>query len=108
MITHLLNQTFRKISYVTNVSGDLVKTATTYYLCRFRYITLINKGANQESLDSQAQIWFEPEANILEGDIGEVDGKMWRINKLIKARKMDSSVRFLKTEVYAYELPLVS
>lgn len=108
MITHLLNQTFRKISYTHNDWGDLKKITTSYMPCRFRYMTFLDKNTNREALNSNAQIWFEPGAAIEEGDIGEVDGKMWQIDKLIKARKMDAAVRFLKAEVSAHELSLVS
>lgn len=108
MITHWLNQTFRKITYAHNKYGDLIKTGAVSYPCRFRYITLLDRNTNREALNSNAQIWFEASAPISEGDIGEVDGHVWQIDRLIKARKMSSTVQFLKAEVSAHSLSLVS
>lgn len=108
IITHWLNQTFRKISYTHNRYGDLIKTGTAYYPCRFRYMTFVDKNTNREALNSNGQIWFEADASIQEGDIGEVDGHMWQIDRLIKARKLGSTVHFLKAEVSVHSLSLVS
>jgi len=74
---------------------------------RFRYITNIDTTGVQEQLSgSEAIIWFLHDTKAKEGSIVEIDGKYWRVDKIIKARKLDSNtVYFIKGGVTSYVMP---
>lgn len=99
MIDHLRNQTAYIINTAKNKYGDQKETTRTEVLVRFRYLTEIDRASQSESVMSDAMIWFASDANVSEGTIVLVDGTYWRIDRLIKARKMDSEVQFLKALV---------
>lgn len=110
IISHTLAQTAQIITTTTNFDGDQIQTATESILCRFRYVTEIDRTNNAESIDSaDAIIWFEPTANISEGSIVLVDGHYWRVDSLVKARRLvGSTVMFLKAFVKRHQLATFS
>lgn len=105
IISHILNQDAQVITTIKDKHGDQVIDSSIDTLCRFRYITDLDKGPNREGVtSSEAIIWFEPTENIVEGNIVKVDDKYWRVSKLIKARRMSgSNVEFLKAFVNKHE-----
>lgn len=105
MITHILQQECKIVTTTTDKHGDQIASTETPIACRFRYITSLDKGVNSEALSSEAIIWFDPDANIVEGSIVYADGKYWRIKQLVKARKMSGdTVEFLKAFVDKEEI----
>jgi len=106
LISHVLQQDATKITTITDKYGDQLEDSNLPLKCRFRYITEIDNGTNQEGIRSgEAIIWFEPDADIQEGSIVEVDGKYWRVNRLIKARRLSgNAVEFLKAIVNNHQL----
>lgn len=106
IISHTLKQTASIITTTTNVYGDQIASSSGSYPCRFRYITELDKNVNREGLDTaDAIIWFEPTAPIKEGAIVQVDEYYWRIDRLIKARKLaGENVEFLKALVKRHAL----
>jgi hypothetical protein len=109
MIDHILNQEGFIVETTTDKHGDQVEDKLTPVRCRFRYITGIEKGINAEDFQgSNAMIWFAPDANIEEGSVVQVDSKYWRVDRLIRARKMSgSTVEFLKAFVKNHQLVTV-
>lgn len=99
MIDHLRNQTAYIITSTTDRHGDQTETSRKATKVRFRYITDVDKGINSEGLRSDAIIWFDKDEDVSEGTLVEVDDAMWRIERLIKARKMTEEVQFLKAFV---------
>jgi len=110
LLTRILQQTWRSVEFNTNFDGDQVPTAYADIACRFRYNTQLQSNDHAELVDTNdAIVWFEPSANIKEGDIGQVDGKYWRVDSLVKARRLvGSTVVFLKAYVKLHELAVES
>lgn len=104
LLTHILDQTAVIITTTTDKYGDQKSEGTETVACRFRYITGVEKNINQEALNSEAMVWFEPTANIAESNIVLIEGSYWRIDKLIKARRFDKEVQFLKAFVTRHQL----
>lgn len=110
MLTHALQQTWEKVEDTLNFDGDQVGSVVGTLPCRFRYITQLDRTNSAESIDtSDAIVWFEPTADIAEGSIGRVDGSFWRVDSLVKARRLvGSNVMFLKAFVKRHQLATIS
>lgn len=106
LLTHTFGQVAEIVVFTVDKHGDQVMTSTTETVCRFRYITDIDRGLNREGVQSSdAIIWFEPDEDIEEGSIVLTDGQYWRVDKLIRARKMSgSTVEFLKAFVKRHSI----
>lgn len=106
LLTHILQQDAQIITTSQDGYADQVPESGESVKCRFRYITELDKQSHMEGIDANdAIIWFEPTANIQEGTIVYVESTYWRIDRLIKARKMSgSTVQFLKAFVNKHSL----
>ena len=100
MIGHILSQDATIVTTTTDKHGDQVLGEETAIKCRFRYITQVDRNVNQEAVRSAAIIWFSPDAPVVEGTIIGAEGAYWRVQQLVKARRMrGSTVEFLKAFV---------
>ena len=110
ILTHILKQSGKLVQATINVYGDQISSGETNVMCRFRNITELDKTSNAEGVaTADAIVWFEPSVSIEEGSIIKVDGKYWRIDRLIKARRMSSSaILFYKALVKRHQLAEVS
>lgn len=106
IISHILNQDGKIVTTTKDKHGDQVKTSEASVKCKFRYITQVDKNVSREGLDSSdAIIWFEPTENVIEGSIIKVDDSYWRVDKLVKARRLSgNTVEFLKAFVKKHSL----
>lgn len=107
ILSHALEQDAKLVTATINEYGDQVPSEETTIKCRFRYITQLDKNVNSENVDAgnDAIIWFEPDADVVEGTIVKVDGVYWRIDRLIKARRLvGNTVHFLKAFVNRHQL----
>jgi hypothetical protein len=106
IISHTLQQLATIIQTRANAYGDQIFTSSGEYPCRFRYVTELDRNVNREGLETaDAIIWFESTAPIKEGTIVSVDGYYWRVDRLIKARKLSgNTVEFLKALVKRHSL----
>ena len=105
MIDHILNQDAEIITTTTDRHGDQIEQSSTSVKCRFRYSTIMEKNLQREGLDStDATIWLSPDTEVSEGTIIKVDGVYWRVDRLIKARKMDADIQFYKAFVNRHSL----
>lgn len=104
LLTHILNQEAEIITTSTDKYGDQKLETQATVPCRFRYITGVEKNVNQEAINSEAMIWFEPDVAIVESNIIFADSYYWRIDKLIKARRFAEGIVFLKAFVTRHEL----
>jgi hypothetical protein len=109
-ITRILLQTWKRVEFTTNFDSDQIPTSYEDIKCKFRYITELEVGDHQELVSSaEAIAWFEPNASIQEGSIGLVDGKYWRVDSLVKARRLlNSNIVFLKAYLKRHELAIGS
>lgn len=105
IISHILTQSAKIITTTTDKHGDQVVDSSIDTLCRFRYSTNVDRSQAGEGIDaSDAIIWFEASENIIEGNIVYADDKYWRVDRLIKARRMSGdTVEFLKAFVKKHE-----
>lgn len=104
LLTHILDQTATVVTTTTNGYGDQVETSSVDIPCRFRYITNVDHNINAEAINSEAMVWFEPDADVAEAAILLIDGAYWRVDKLIKARRFSSTIVFLKAFVSKHQL----
>lgn len=107
LITHVLEQDASIQNTTLNKNGEQVIGSETAVKCRFKNVTQLESGLNREGVEAfDAILWFEANAPIVEGTIIFCDGGYWRVNRLIKARKLAGpNVEFLKALVNKYKLP---
>lgn len=106
ILDHALVQDGKIVTFTRDRHGDQIPQSETAIKCKFRYITEIDKQVNREGVESfDAIIWLSPDTNINEGDIVFVDGSYWRINRIVKARRLaNATVLFLKCLVKKHSL----
>jgi hypothetical protein len=86
-----------------NAYGDYSQTATVALPCHFRYITEQVTGVSNETVQADAQAWFNPDSGIQKKDIITIDNENFRVERVIKGRRLrDSTVQFLKTDLLSY------
>ena len=96
ILTHWLTQTCEILSFSTNKYGEEVFTSYMTVPCRFRYADSLNKQPGKEAISAVDNLWLEPNAPVEEGTVIYVDGHYYRIENITKARRMPSTVVFLK------------
>ena len=99
-----MQMTAYKITTSRNAFGDHLLTTTTHPLpCHFRDMTTTQIGGTNETITTNALIWFSPDAGIIKNDIISVDGVYFKIDSVIKARRLrDSTILFLKCGLIKY------
>lgn len=97
MIAPPMTQTCEILETELNVFSDQEKTATIVSRCRFRWITELNASGGREEIRGDAFLWLPYDADVVEGTIVKVDDEYFRIERLIRARKLEGDqVQFLK------------
>lgn len=92
-----------KVSYTRNAYGDYIATGEVGLACHFRYINQVVLGENNETMQSDAMAWFEPDSGVGKGDILKIDGEHFQVERVIKARRLHSpNVEFIKVELRHY------
>lgn len=92
-----------KVTNTRNAYGDYVASGTTALKCHFRYITEQVTSTNNETIQSDAMAWFEPDSGVNRGDIIKFDGEHFRVERVTRARKLrDKNVHFIKVELLKY------
>jgi hypothetical protein len=100
-----MRHTAYKITTTRNAYGDYVAGARTAHVCHFRYITELLTTNGNEAVRSDAMAWFESDSGIVKKDILIIDGEGWKVDKVVKARRLrDSEVQFLKVTLMRYGL----
>lgn len=85
-----------KVNYTRNAYGDYTATGSVAMKCHFRYINEVLTNNPNEVIQSDAMAWFEPDANVGINDIILIDGNHYRIEKMIRARKLRSTTIIFK------------
>lgn len=108
LINHVLQQDAIVFETEDNIYGTQIVKSAYNEKVRFRYITEIDKANNIEGMMSpEAMIWFGADTHAKESSIVRVDGRDWRVNQLIKARRLKgSTVFFYKGLVTAHKLSI--
>jgi hypothetical protein len=96
-----LTQIAYKVTSTRNKYGDVVYGTSTSLDCLFREFTSIDLVNGLEQIKTDAIVWLAPSASVLEGDVLQIDGGYYRIEKIIQAkdRLRNNEVKFLKCEV---------
>lgn len=96
-------QTCEIFPVTINKFGEDVLGSSIAYPCKFRYIDALDKQSNREGIQSDAMAWFETTTTVVEGSIFRVDGEVYRVQKIIKARRLNSNnILFIKTYLERY------
>lgn len=92
-----------KVTTTRNEYGDFIASVSTALACHFRYITQQVTDTNNQTIQSDAMAWFNPDSGIAKEDIIRIDDEYFRVERLIKARRLrDPAVLFIKTELLKY------
>lgn len=92
-----------KVSTTRNAYGDYVVSTQTALACHFREINEQVTTENNEVIQSDAQAWFEPDSGVDRKDILKINGLHYRVERVIKARRLRSSVvQFIKCDLLKY------
>lgn len=92
-----------KVTTTRNAYGDFLASGETALKCHFRYITEQVTATNNETIQSDAMAWFEPDSGVNRKDIIKFDGEHFRVERVTKARRLrDPNVQFIKVELLKY------
>lgn len=92
-----------KVTTTRNSYGDYVTGAEVTLPCHFRYITSQITGDSNETIQSDAMAWFEPDSGIVKENILRIDGEYFRVERVTKARRLrNPTVLFIKTDLLKY------
>ena len=105
MLDGYLVQTCQKVSTTQDAYGDHFRSLSNVTLsCRFRDITMVRRGTHEETNDSDAMMWFAPDAEIERGTIILFEEKYYQIERITKARRLgETTVQFLKCDVKFFD-----
>lgn len=96
-------QTAYKVTTTRDAYGSYSGSSSVALKCHFRNITDVQTTTMNETVNADAMAWFEPDSGIVKGDILQIDGEHFRVERLTKARRLRSSVvLFLKVELLRY------
>ena len=92
-----------KVTTSRNAYGDYTATGETAITCHFRTINEQVTGSGNETVQSDAMIWTEPDSGLVRGDIIKFEGEHYRVERITKARRLrNPTVLFLKIELLKY------
>lgn len=98
-----MNHIAYKVAYTRNAYGDYTATTSTALQCHFREINEQTTTENSEYIQSDAMAWFEPDSGVDRKDILKIEGMHYRVERVIKARKLRSTnVEFIKCDLLKY------
>lgn len=98
-----MNHTAYKVTKTRNAYGDYIASGETSLKCHVRIITNVNNSTNNEAIESDAMMWFEPDSGVVKEDIIKFEGEHYRVERVTKARRLRSpQVLFLKCELFKY------
>lgn len=96
LLDHALTQTCVIVTHTLNAYGERVQDSTRSADCRFRWITELNHVTNREDIRSDAMLWLKSDEEVEEGTIVEVDNALFRIQTIIKARRLQGDTVYFK------------
>ena len=100
MLEEYLIEDCRIITPRRNEYGDYVLDSYVNEKCRFRYISVIRRGSNQELNDSDALIHLSKDSVASEDKIVYFEGVYFQIERLYKPKRLgESEVQFIKGDL---------
>lgn len=92
-----------KVNTTRNAYGDFIASTSASYKCHIREINQVITTSNDETVQSDAMAWFEPDADIQEQDIIKFEDTHYRVERITKARRLrNPAVLFLKCDLLRY------
>jgi hypothetical protein len=97
MLDHAMEQTAYIIETSYNDDGDQVMSTSEQIVCRFRWITDLERPANREEIRSDAMLWVKSDEDIEEGTIIKFGSDYFRVKRVTEARRLrGNQIYFLK------------
>ncbi len=98
-----LLHTAYKVTSTRNAYGDYVASGTSTLKCHVRIVNELTTTANNEQIQSDAMMWFEPDCGVEKGDIIKFEGTHYRVERKTDARRLRSTeVLFIKCDMLKY------
>lgn len=98
-----MNHTAYKVTKTRNSYGDFTATGETALSCHVRIITEQVAGVGNETIQSDAMMWFEADSGVVKEDIIKFEGTHYRVERVTEARRLrDPEVQFLKVDLQKY------
>lgn len=95
--------TISKVTTVRNTYGDYLVTGRIELSCHFRDINEQVTGGVNETVQSDAMCWLEPDAPVDRGDLLEFGDTCYRVERVTKARRLrETPIQFLKLDLLKY------
>ena len=96
-------KTAYKVTTTRDAYGNYVTSGTTALMCHFRYITNVQETSGNQSMQSDAMAWFEPDSGIQVKDLIKYEGEHFTVERITRATRLRSnSVLFLKADLAKY------
>lgn len=98
-----MHHTAYKVTVTRNAYGDYLPSGETAMACRFRAISEIVTGTNNETIQSDAMAWFEPDSGIVKKDIVKIEGEHYMVERTIGGADFKTTnIPFVKTWLTKY------
>lgn len=92
-----------KVTTTRNAYGDYTASGEVALVCHVRIITDAITDSNNETINSDAMMWFEPDSGVAKQDIIKYDGVHYRVERVTEARRLrDPAVQFIKADLLKY------
>lgn len=92
-----------KITSARNAYGDYTASGQTTLKCHARIINELVTSSNNEQIQSDATMWFEPDSGVVRGDIIKFEDVFYRVERMTEARRLrNTTVLFLKCDMLKY------
>jgi hypothetical protein len=100
MLEDYLVQTCEIVTATRNAYGDYVYSSGVTENCKFREISEIRRGTNQELDATDAMIWLSSSTTAVNGSIIKFDSVYYQVEKIIKAQRLgETDVQFIKAKL---------
>ena len=98
-----MNHTVYKVTMTSNSYGDRIAGGTTSLKCHVRIITDSITSSSNEQIQSDAQMWFEPDSGVVKDDVIKFEGEHYSVERVTQARRLRSpEVQFIKADLSKY------
>lgn len=98
-----MNHTVYKVTTTRNRRGDFVASGETALKAHVRIIDEMVTSVQNEQIQCDAMMWFEPDSGVQKQDIIKFQGEHYRVERRTEARRLrDPSILFLKVELLKY------
>jgi hypothetical protein len=92
-----------KVTTTRDAYGSFTASGSTALPCHFRVNNSQITGSGDETVQSDAMAWFEPDSGIALKDIIRFGSRHYRVERVIEARRLrETAVQFIKCDLKIY------